>query len=296
MENSAWSDFWSSDQDMCIQGDGSQEVNKLINDVWLAAVTNILKEEMICYDLASGSGYLPKLISQNFSNKKPSIVAYDYAKVNHQHYPSSVKIIDQHPIETISASEKDKADIVMSNFGFEYADIDKAFSSMIEYTHKGTDLLLNCHHQDSIYSKDGKDIISAFKELNSSGLLDRFSKVLLIEAPTERKHKAVMFFQDASTIDKRNGNGLSKMQIVDMFLHFYKTNSNPADNLNSFMEAIIQQKNYITRLEHQLEAAHKYPAIINYLKSKQSLFCVIKEQDITFDGHLISKFITAKIK
>lgn len=295
MTHSAWSDFWSSEQNMSIQGEGSKAVNEILSNVWLSNINELLEQNMICFDLASGSGFLSNLVSQDSANKTPLVFAYDYAKVNHRLYLASVKIIDKQPIETIT-STNNKADIVMSNFGFEYANIDKAFASMIEYTHKGTYVLLNCHHLESAYSKDGKDIVSAYKELSNSGLLEHFSKILALKDPVQKNQQAMIFFQDASIIDKRNGEGLSKMKIVDLFLHFYQINTEINENLDHFAHAIEQQNNYITRLEHQLQAAANYPVIIDHLKMNSSLFDIIKEQDVTFNGHLISKFITAKIK
>jgi len=296
MTNAAWSEFWSSEQNMCIQGEGSQIVNKKITQIWTECLTKILNEHAIFFDLASGSGYLSKLIKTAFSDIETSVVAYDYAKVNYKLYPDNVDIIDQQPIESISTLNGMKADIVASNFGFEYADIDKAFASMKEYTHKGSYLLLNCHHPQSIYSKDGKDIISAYKELNNSGLFKSFSELLALKDPIEKKQQAMNFFKEASIIDKRNGDGLSKMQIVEMLLHFYQINNNVSENLNHFSNAIEQQNNYIIRLEHQLQAAENYSLIINYLKNNSTQFDLIKEQDITLNEYLISKYIVAKIR
>lgn len=289
----AWNNYWNTEQHGCIHGKGSEIVNQQLLNNWKQNSHKFVQNNMTCFDLASGSGYLSNLFYYEFADKKLDIVALDYASVNRSTYPDNVKIYENQNIEEIKEF-KNKANLIVSNFGFEYANMVNAFNAMENYAAENAVIILNCHHPDSVYSIDNKDIIAAYTKFKQSGLLTQFNQILT-ESDLERKNKSAMaFFQAAQQIDSQHGQGLSKMQIVDMFLYFFKDTRNVVTKQNEFKLALNEQDRYVERLQHQLDAAQNYNAIIAYLNESNTPYELLSEAPLEVNGKLISKFVIAK--
>lgn len=148
----AWSSFWSSGTLHSCVGSFGNELSGAIGDFW-GRCFNVLEAGDRVIDLATGNGALPLLLSQHASGKNAWTDAVDLAVVSPSWYQPAL-----HPrIRFHSRTSMEKLpfedatfDLVMSQFGLEYAAWPEALLECARILKPSGRAAFVMHHADSV--------------------------------------------------------------------------------------------------------------------------------------------------
>jgi len=292
-QNDAWSDYWSNEthsKSGCIVGDRQDAVNKLIKQTWLQQIEEALKVkvpvEML--ELACGAGYLSNLLMENFADAFLSFTAVDYARINNSSFDPRVCVRSNTSIE--SFLEQDSSpDIIVSNFGFEYSDVEQTLPMAINRLKLGGRVLLNCHSTQSEFFQDSTAIIASYNDWISK--LPLVSFLEKVNASDDKVSMLKGYFVDLAKIDQANGFGIGKMELMETLLPMFKAHLNspvPFDDVNKYLDSMAM---YINRMKHQLEAANGTERILSGLANTTLPVKLNKVVELDVQGKTVSKFI-----
>lgn len=172
-----WNSYWLTTKTLNSFAEGKHSDGYIdeIADIWNEIFITFPNSATIL-DLATGNGALAVLANKFNGNFK--ITASDAANINplsvhnlsEQNYQLLEKIDfkSNTPSENL-AFETGKFDRVISQFGFEYADAQKAMTEVMRVLRPNGQFIGMIHHQDSFISKDclvGLEIIDLLKKKN----------------------------------------------------------------------------------------------------------------------------------
>ena len=150
-ENNAWSLYWQQDTlQSCISS--QNPADKAFIDSFWSGFAAELGDEAEIIDLASGNGAVPAAMLRH--NKQFRITAVDYAEISPLKYLSNpgnlnvVKFIPATNIESLPLADR-SFDAVTSQFGIEYANLNKVSTQIARVLRPGGRCQFLMHHRNS---------------------------------------------------------------------------------------------------------------------------------------------------
>lgn len=170
----AWAAYWSSGQLHSCPGSLPANQGSAVDDFWHGHFATLQPGSRVL-DLASGNGPLPLLIRQMHAGAV-EVDAVDLAPVAPAWVDAAARAsVRFHPgIDMESLPFADASfDHIVSQFGFEYADHDRALSECLRVARPRASLAFVMHHADSVLVRVGRE------ELRHHDLLQREDGLLV---------------------------------------------------------------------------------------------------------------------
>ncbi len=175
-----WSHYWKGSTITTFQGLFEDNYAREILEFWQR---NIPGDREHVLDIACGNGAL-SWIANDILNKEENrtrITGIDFANIdpfrrlnrNKKNYPK-VSFIANTPIETMPF-ENQSIDLIMSQYGAEYSDLDKSVPEMSRVLKNGGKLCLIMHIENSVLIKTEREMLRVCSSvLNEDRLHDKY--------------------------------------------------------------------------------------------------------------------------
>jgi len=152
----AWSNYWDSGFESTFTGHHGSEFFKELDQQWVNLFTE-QKDGATIVDLGAGNGALTaKILEADLnSDKSFKIIAIDYSDVESQspiYNTEKIQVKAHTPIEA-TGLEAESVDLLVSQYGFEYADHKKATAEVARVLKPGGALQAVVHHRQSEVSQ-----------------------------------------------------------------------------------------------------------------------------------------------
>ncbi|MCH2191200.1 MAG: class I SAM-dependent methyltransferase [Gammaproteobacteria bacterium] len=150
----AWNNYWDTGFNSTFTGHEDTGFFKELEQAWIAEFES-LEDGSTIVDLGAGNGALTATIlaTNETHNKGFDVIAVDYAAVKNSSELFSKKRADLTVKDNTSIEETglegDSVDLCVSQFGFEYADHEKASSEAYRILKEGGRLIAIVHHKQS---------------------------------------------------------------------------------------------------------------------------------------------------
>lgn len=158
MRRQAWGDYWSSGRlHSCADGSG-RNYDGAIGAFWHERFADVRAGDRLL-DLATGNGALPQLVRQ-LRGGSVIVDAVDLAPVAPQWLDADVsESIRFHPGVRMEALPfpSESFDHVVSQFGLEYADPNRAITECVRVARPGAHFAFVMHHADSVLVNVGRE-------------------------------------------------------------------------------------------------------------------------------------------
>lgn len=279
MDNAhSWTHYWQQGhQESCIDNQSSD--NSELDTLW-QNVANQLSEQDVVVDLATGNGSVLRKLYQYQS--KPHYIGVDYADIQPTWATDcpSVKFIGNTDIATLPF-EDGQADLVTSQFGFEYGLSSSSLAELARVLKEKGQLALVIHHHESEVVQPAKNRLNELSNLLlPSGVIDQ---VILFINKTKT----------AQALEKVGQNYLSQyqgqitqsvsgqcFQVVNKVIELVESGEEySAERLfTQFKESMKQEQSRLTQL-------------INVAKDQQAvtdIICELKTYGVTSKAALVN--------
>ena len=180
--NELWSNYWQQGHKTSFGNRYTEEYEGTISIFWKDVFSKLSDSNHIL-DLCTGNASLIYVAQKGCTNFEGNVWhGVDYAKINVSKELvelSNVKLIEQTSIEDLGLTHK-YYDLVISNFGIEYSQIDRAIEQVAEVIKDNGKLKLVCHNKDSILIKESTrelKIVSCL--LKKHGVMQSLHSMLL---------------------------------------------------------------------------------------------------------------------
>ena len=188
----AWSRYWQQGALHSLPDDFDGNYAGPIRAFWLRQFEPLAAGDRML-DIGTGNGALPQLVCETCAGAMPEVDAIDLAEVSPawlaSQPPACREALRFH--SGISAEalpfEDGSFDLVVSQYGFEYSDLDRAVPQLARVLKPGGRLALLLHHADSRLAEVAREELRLGDWLlQPSGPLDRFEAIvpLLAQAAT----------------------------------------------------------------------------------------------------------------
>ena len=168
----AWSRYWQRGFLTTFSaGEGANYVGP-IRDFWVDAFSHVPDGGTVV-DCASGNGAVLSLAHDTFLSRQspPQLIAVDYADVGASPFfrdHPEVRAVGNTPIEDMPLPDH-SADLVTSQFGFEYADPERAVPAMARILRPGGRFAALVHHAESDVSRASNVALGQIADTTTSG-------------------------------------------------------------------------------------------------------------------------------
>lgn len=256
--NELWSNYWQQGHKTSFGNSFAEEYEGTLSVFW-NKVFNELSGSQKILDLCTGNAsliYIAQKGGGNFGNNVWHGV--DYAKIYVDKELAdlpNVKLIEQTSIEDLGLTHKDY-DLVISNFGIEYSQLDKSIAQVTEVIKDNGMLKLVCHHKDSILIKENAqelEIVSCLLE-KQGAMQSLYSMLMHINCDKDLAEKYRMALNNSiSNLLERFGDSIG---FHDYFKFLkYVMNDKQIDKILEFEKYNQELICYQARLECMVEAA-----------------------------------------
>ena len=265
--NELWSNYWQQGHKTSFGNSYTEEYEGTISIFW-KEIFNELSGRNKILDLCTGNASLIYVAQNGCTNFEGNIWhGVDYAKINVSKELaelSNVKLIEQTSIEDLGLAHK-YYDLVISNFGIEYSQIDRAIEQVAEVIKDNGKLKLVCHHKDSILIKESTHelkIVSCL--LKKHGVMQSLHSMLLHMG--HGKHLAekyrIILNESISNLLEHFGN----MIVSHDYFKFlkYVMSDEKIDKIMEFEKYNQELICYQARLDCMVEAAIDRAGITNF--------------------------------
>ena len=170
-EARAWSAFWQ-EQDAssrCLHA-ASNDLHNVLADHW-KAVASTLPRNVHVLDVGCGTGVVGRLLIE--ANASLQVVGIDSAELPPVQQHPRLKILPGIAIETVPALDH-PCDAVVSQFGYEYADIHAAATQLARILRPGGQLSFVIHHSESPIVRGDRQHRKALRAMMGDGLREPF--------------------------------------------------------------------------------------------------------------------------
>jgi len=297
MDNSqsqtAWSNYWTNITDekaSCIVGDKSGIANDLLNQTWRQALSKTKEANMPIkvLELACGSGFLTRLAVGYLGDVIERYVAVDYADITSIEFPDKVEVIANTSIETLDLGNE-KFDLIVSNFGFEYSNVEVTVPVITNLLAKDGRIVFNCHTMNSGLHQDSISIVNAYRQWRQQLPVEEL--YVQMRANPGDIELIKTYFVKLSQIDQSNQSGITKMGLIDEVLPLIQQQLAGIESESKMTTYIQNCEQYVERLNHQAsasEAANKIVTLYNKLSGE----LLTSEKVFSLNGDPFSKLIT----
>lgn len=289
----AWSNYWTNITDSkasCIVGDKSGAANELLEQIWQQALKPVLQngQPVKVLELACGSGFLTRLAKESLGELCERYVAVDYADITSIDFPKGVEVIANTAIEQLDTGDE-KFDVIISNFGFEYSDVETTVPAVANMLADEGLVAFNCHTMNSGLHQDSISIVNAYRQWRSQLPVEELYAKMKAQPGNIELIKT--YFVQLSQIDQNHQSGITKMGLIDEVLPLIQQQLAGMDSESKMTTYIQNCEQYVERLNHQAsasEAANKIVTLYNKLSGE----LLTSEKVFSLNGDPFSKLIT----
>jgi len=188
--NNHWSDYWEQGHLTSFGESFTSNYTGVLNEIWIPRFAE-LSSEFKVLDIATGNGALPLMVSDYVKNRavEGEVIGVDLAKIKTD--IDSVNLAENLNVKLLSnidcielPFEDGQFELVISQFGIEYADLKKAIPEALRVLHSKGRLALVMHHENSLILRRNRRILSLIKadEIETifkllSGIVDKMGEV-----------------------------------------------------------------------------------------------------------------------
>lgn len=274
--NSHWSDYWEQGHLTSFGESFSSNYTGVLNEIWTLRFAE-LADNFKVLDLATGNGALPLMVSDYLKNRsvEGEVIGVDLAKIKTD--INAFNLADNLNVKLLSnidcselPFEDGQFELVMSQFGIEYADLKKAIPEALRVLQSKGRLALVMHHENSLILNRNRRILSLIKsdEIENifkllSGIVDKMGEVKskqdLDRAKQDESCEALRKHLNASigVLVDRDEAALKDCELLNYVATLFKTglfwNKNKKQNYIEF--ARQQLKTLDVRLSELADAA-----------------------------------------
>ncbi|RTR34314.1 class I SAM-dependent methyltransferase [Shewanella atlantica] len=188
--NNHWSDYWEQGHLTSFGESFTSNYTGVLNDIWTPRFAELTSDFKVL-DIATGNGALPLMMSDYLKNRsvEGEVIGVDLANIKTD--ISSVKLAENLNIKLLSnidciklPFEDGQFELVISQFGIEYANLKKAVPEALRVLRTKGRLALVMHHKNSLILRRNRRILSLIKsdEIEDifnllSGIVDKMGEV-----------------------------------------------------------------------------------------------------------------------
>ena len=179
--SSHWSNYWQQGHLTSFGEDFKGNYQGVLRDIW-QPLFSTLPEQFQMLDVATGNGAIPLLASETAEKQQRQgmIVGCDLATINETAikgaHPESADLQLDSGIDCGQLPYDDERfDLVTSQFGIEYSDLNRSLAETARVLKPGGRLAFVAHHDDSLVLQRNKSLLTflaKIAELDIFGLLD----------------------------------------------------------------------------------------------------------------------------
>lgn len=264
--NELWSNYWQQGHKTSFGNSFTEEYDGTISIFWNKVFNELSRGQKIL-DLCTGNASLIYIAQKGCVNFENNVWhGVDYAKIYVDKELAelpNVKLIEQTSIEDLILTQK-YYDLVISNFGIEYSQLNKSIEQVSEVIKDSGILKLVCHHKDSILIKENSkelEIVSSL--LEKKGVMQSlYSMLKHIDCDKSLAEKYRMALNNSiSNLLDRFGDSIG---FHDYFKFLkYIMNDKKIDKIFEFEKYNQELICYQARLECMVEAAIDRAEIAN---------------------------------
>ncbi len=305
ISNAYWTQYWAQGYKTSFGDHYENSYDGIIKEKWMDVFTS-LKDFSEVLDLCTGNASIIRLARDNLTNfDKISFTGIDYADIQVKDDLSSLKNINllfNVDVENLP-TKLSRYDLVTSNFGIEYSDINRSIIEVKRVLKLGGKFNFICHHIDSLIISESKCELNLLNKIfEKSQVLDSLESLIL-----ELKFKKDENRENHSELWRNRLNeGLailanqfpSNFYGCD-FLSFLKFVLNPKIK-NKQEEFLLFKKEllgYKVRLEKMIHAALTKHSTSEFFKLSSKLgFDDIRIEELTDKNGIIAFRLSGQLK
>ncbi|ABV36181.1 methyltransferase type 11 [Shewanella sediminis HAW-EB3] len=274
--NNHWSDYWEQGHLTSFGESFSSNYTGVLNEIWAPRFEELTNDFKVL-DIATGNGALPLLVSDYLKNRavEGEVIGVDLAKIKTD--INAVNLADNLKVKLLSnidcielPFENGQFELVMSQYGIEYADLKKAIPEALRVLSTKGRLALVMHHENSLILNRNRRILSLIKseELEEifnllRGIVDKMGEVKskqdLDRVKQDQSCEALRIQLNAAigVLVDRDESALKDCELLNYVATLFKTGLfwNKDKKLNYIEFAIQQLKTLDVRLSELADAA-----------------------------------------
>jgi ubiquinone/menaquinone biosynthesis C-methylase UbiE len=263
-QSQAWSLYWQSGNlDSCIALN-SNDNQQLLANIWMTFSAS-LDDNIHLLDLATGNGTVPVMLLSH--HKKIKVTGVDYADISPQHYVKNNTLLKK--VNFLANTDicklpfqADYFDAVTSQFGFEYADVEKASAELIRVLKPNAKFQLIIHHAQSEVVKPARHKVWEFSLLlEKNGLIEQLKAFISGNSKIDELEKFGQSFL------KKYSGQLTRAISGQIFLHIdhilsLVENKKYSGNITQMVDdLILRMRAEYSRLQQLISVAFDLSAI-----------------------------------
>lgn len=177
----AWSDYWTQGHITSFGDKYADNYQGSIKNYWRSVFNHLSKGKTIL-DIATGNGALLEMAKAEAPSSEIKLIGVDYAKIPQEVIKkrTGITIFSETPAESLPF-ENDTIDLVVSQYGAEYADFPNAMAEAHRVLKQQGELKLICHCAQSVVISDNQMIYQCSEALLAEGGAAEALQLLLAE-------------------------------------------------------------------------------------------------------------------
>jgi len=256
---SHWTQYWQQGHKTSFGENLQNNYQGKLRQHWLDIFASLQPSQSVL-DLCTGNATLIRL-AKDLANNFESIhfTGVDYAKIEIDESFSNlenIKFLDSINVESLPFN-KATFELVISNFGVEYSELDLTIPEISRVLKKGGRIELICHHEQSSLITESRQCVEMLAKIHQSdGVLMTLKKLVAEldkELPNDReifRNKLNEQLTELQDVDKKS---LQDSDILMFLRHLFSKNSiDKTEDLRKFEEESL---GYQARLKVMTEAA-----------------------------------------
>ncbi|GEA13637.1 class I SAM-dependent methyltransferase [Alteromonas sp. KUL49] len=161
-----WSDYWKAGHLSSFAQSNQDNYSGEIASFWQEFLRNHNLPHCNIVDIGSGNGALIDLALNNFKYSQPNYIGVDTAKLSIPKHLSQENVrFHQNTRAESLPFDSSTIDVAISQFGFEYTNMDKALKELSRSVKSGGEVCFVMHHKDSVIVKPNALIRKAVDEV-----------------------------------------------------------------------------------------------------------------------------------
>ncbi len=247
-----WSLYWQGgNADSCIANTGAED-RALVSSGW-RALAEALPAGAIVLDLATGNGAVPRDLLA--ANETLVITGVDLAEIAPDSLlasqPALARVTFKGGVDICRLPFADASfDAITSQFGLEYAPLDKALSEAARVVRPGGRLQLLLHHAGSAIVAPAEALVAEMDRLFASGgLLDTLNKFVAGEADLDALERAGQAYMAAPEVRTRHISGQIMQGINQVILDMGQQPGRARLLADSMQERLAAERSRLQQLQ-----------------------------------------------